>query len=165
MRHFFLQSSPDYGWHTGLTRDGRQAPMGIDWNALVCLLFDEEGRYMECVERFFTETGEPTDTAVTRTPFHLVKGAEELLTQRFSAWKNEVIQTEESISVCEFFHAIRHIRIEEEPEHFQEALDEADEEERPLIEEDIHRWRQDGDFVFWWNEDYYCNADGTVHSS
>lgn len=45
MRDYTLQSNPDYGWFTGRTKDANLALMGIDLDAMVCVLFDAEGRY------------------------------------------------------------------------------------------------------------------------
>jgi hypothetical protein len=139
-------------WHTGRTRAGYQALTGVDWNAMVCLLFDLDGRYIRCVERFFSATGEATDTPVTTTPFHLREEEGQIVDERFDAWMNEAC--EEPITVEAFHHDTRSIGVQAEPEHYQDDLDNLDADTRAILERDRLRWREDRDFVFWWNEDY-----------
>jgi hypothetical protein len=139
--------------------------MGVDWNALVCFVFDESGKYLGCEERFFGHDGEPTDMPVTTTPFH-PKGGERI-GARFDEWVENTIAKEGPIQVDEFFHPSRFIGVEELPGWAQDFLGNPAAQsasERAHLEKLICRWREDGDFVFWWNEDYLCNRDGTVHS-
>jgi len=139
--------------------------MGIDLSAMVCVLFDAEGRYLRCIERFFSVSGEETDVPVKTRPFHPTSQGKEVVQKRFEAWLDETLATEEPITVQEFSVPNRFIAVASEPEHFTEPpLDGLSEAETASSEAETRRWRQARDFVFWWNEDYYCRADGTVHS-
>ena len=73
-----------------------------------------------------------------------------------------------TISVKPFFLPEDWLGIRDLPDHYQEFLDNsenADEEERQYYPEEIRDWRECGNFVLWWNEDYFLNADGELESS
>lgn len=73
-----------------------------------------------------------------------------------------------TISVKPFFLTECSIGIRDLPDHLQEFLDHpenADEDERFYYPEEIDAWRECGNFVLWWNNDYYLNEDGELASS
>jgi hypothetical protein len=168
MRKYLLQSNPYYGWYTGRTPEGLQALLGVDWNALVCLLFNAEGEYVRCAEVYFSETGELRETPETGSPFHLQEGVREQLEVALERWVDDVLAAEETIEVLEFHHPDRFIGIAALPSHLEDFVEDPqsiEPEHRARYAESLQRWQASGGFVFWWNEDYYCNPDGTVHSS
>jgi hypothetical protein len=90
------------------------------------------------------------------------------LTKELVAWQSEIAFVPGAIAVRPFFLPDRWIGTAELPEHYQEVLDHPerfDEQRRRLLEEDIHRWREQGDFVLYWVEDYYLTRDGELTSS
>ena len=73
-----------------------------------------------------------------------------------------------TIAVKKFFVSDHWIGITDLPEHYQEFLDEpqsAAEEERLNYPEEIAAWRSSGEFVLWFNEDYFLNENGELESS
>lgn len=167
-RRYTLQSNSIYGWFTGGTADGLRVLMGIDWNAMICMRFDAAGNYVGCEERYFGHDGEPTNAPVTKSPFHLASVAGERVEERFDDWKRDMLNWEGPIETEEFHHPTRFIGVEPFPDWYQQMLENPSAyspQQRAQLESSIDRWRKDGDFVFWWNENYLCNADGTVHSS
>lgn len=73
-----------------------------------------------------------------------------------------------TISVKKFFLPELWLGIRDLPDHYQEFLDQpenANEEERHYYPKEIDAWRECGNFVLWWNEDYDLNEDGELESS
>ena len=67
-----------------------------------------------------------------------------------------------------FFLRDRWIGIEDIPRHYQQFLEspeEVNEEYRAELLEDIRQWRERGDFVLHWDEDYYFDRNGAISSS
>ena len=60
------------------------------------------------------------------------------------------------------------IGITDLPEHYQEFLDHPEsvaEDDRVCYREEIEEWLTSGEFVLWFNEDYYLNEEGELDSS
>ena len=73
-----------------------------------------------------------------------------------------------TIFVKPFFLQEAGLGISDLPEHYQEFLDHpknANEDERFYYPEEIKEWREGGNFVLWWNEDYFLNEEGELESS
>lgn len=73
-----------------------------------------------------------------------------------------------TISVKPFFLTELWLGIQNLPDHYQEFLDDPDnanEDERHYYPKEITGWLECGNFVLWWNEDYYLNEDGELESS
>ena len=73
-----------------------------------------------------------------------------------------------TIKVKPFFIPEILIGIQDLPDHYQEFLDHpenANEDERFYYPEEIQAWREAGNFVLWFNEDYYLNEEGELESS
>lgn len=88
--------------------------------------------------------------------------------EELTDWQDELGFTPGTISIQQFFLSERWIGIKDLPEHYQEVIDqpdEIDESRRRELEEDIRRWLQAGDFVLYWDEEYYLNAAGELESS
>lgn len=167
MRLFTLRSEPIYGWHVGHTKDGRQALMGIDLNAMVCLLFDPNGSLDTILEQPFRQDGQPCTVPLEEIPFRLTEEGNSLVEVRFEAWRQEIIVDEAPIQIQLFQHPKRFISLQELPSHFEEFLESPESysaEYQDLYRREIRKWKERGDFTFNWNEDFDCSADGTVHS-
>jgi len=83
---------------------------------------------------------------------------------------------ERAIGVRRFFDYDNHVGIRDLPESFVDYLENEDsflageseeirKEEIDWIESAIERWKNTGDYVFWWDKDYYVNILGEVVSS
>ena len=166
-RTYTLASNEVYGWHTGRTNDGHQALLGLDINAEVCVLFDLDGRRVHTIERCFDRDGTPVAAPITNWPFHLTDSGRKRVNDRFRCWRHEIIVSEQAIVVEEFDVAGRHIGIEPMPSDYVDFLDDpctVAEDQRVEFRELIDDWKAAGLYVFWWNEDYYMNLDGSVNS-
>lgn len=73
-----------------------------------------------------------------------------------------------TISIKKFFISDQWIGITDLPEHYQDFLnhpENATEEEHFHYPAEIEGWRSSGEFVLWFNEDYFLNEDGELDSS
>lgn len=73
-----------------------------------------------------------------------------------------------TISVKAFSLPELGLGIQDLPEHYQNFLDHPEnnnEDERQHYPKEIEEWRESGNFVLLWNEDYYLNTDGELESS
>ena len=73
-----------------------------------------------------------------------------------------------TISVKSFFLPELWLGIRDLPDHYQDFLDHpenSNEDERFYYPEEIKEWREGGNFVLWWNEDYFLNEEGELESS
>jgi hypothetical protein len=162
-----LASDNAYGWYTGVMKDGNQALLGLDINAEICVVFDLDGRMIHTIERCFDQNGTPSERPITDWPFFLTDLGRQKVEQRFHLWLRETIASEQPIIVQEFDIAERFIGIEPMPGDYIEFLDNpdsVDEEDRPELAAIIDDWKARGFYVFWWNEYYWMNPDGSVNS-
>ncbi len=166
-KKYILAPNDDYGWYTGRTTDNRQALMGLDVNAEICVLFDANGEKLESIERCFDRDGNRVTEAVTDWPFHLTESASTQVMSRFEHWLQSTIAKRCPITIKEFGVDNRFIGIEPMPSDYAEylanptSIDDEDRNEMPTLIED---WLTDNLYVFWWNEDYWMNPDGSVNS-
>ena len=73
-----------------------------------------------------------------------------------------------TISIKQFFLPDLWLGIQDLPEHYQDFLDypeNANDDECHYYSDEIADWRECGNFVLWWNEDYFLNEDGEIESS
>ena len=148
MRIYKLHSHPEYGFYVGATPSGTQILVGYDVNALISVSFDADGSLLK----------------VTEIPYEKKDQTDEKL----EAWLEELDFVEGPISVREFFLEGRFIGIEDMPAEYADFLEDDSEfsaEDRMHIPKYIEDWKKRGDFVFWWNENYWCDREGFVHSS
>jgi hypothetical protein len=143
------------GWHyhAGRIRSGTQVLMGVQLPELVMVEFDDEGGFLRTLQR-----------ALSRAAV----SDEDQRARELERWQEELGFTPGAISVHRYFLPERWIGIRDLPDHYQEVLDRPEaltEERRRELEEDIRLWRERGDFVLYWDEDYYLDRDGELQSS
>lgn len=162
-----LESNEYYGWRTGIMSDGDQVLMGLDINAEICIVFDSRGKMIDGIERCFDRDGATVDAPIKNWPFCLSTKGNAIAQSRFKSWRQLAIDTEQPIVVEEFWFDNRFIGIEPMPSDYVDFLDDPtsfDEEERAEFPAMIAEWQSSNMYVFWWNENYWMNPDGSVNS-
>lgn len=139
----------------GILRDGQQVLVGVQFPQIVAIRFSSQGSLIggTVVASAASGSGALVDN----------HAAAEL-----DRWKRKVGFQPTAITVEAFFLRDRWIGIEDLPQHYREVLDRPenfDEDRRLVLLDDIRQWQQRGDFVLYWDEDYYLNRSGEVVSS
>ncbi|OJT16597.1 hypothetical protein BO221_49130 [Archangium sp. Cb G35] len=161
-RLFTLQTHEEYGFHTGVRADGTQVLAGGFHGHMVAYFFDAQGAMCGGTRQAWkhTSTVNPRTGLLLTLPSTLRKENE----QQFSAWLKRLDFAPGPIRVQAFGDEEYQTGIEELPSHLRE-LDEQDPEGRADDERMRDEWLARGSFVFFWNNDFFMNADGTVSSS
>jgi hypothetical protein len=138
----------------GVLPDGQQVLVGFQLPELVVVRFSSQGVLtgVEVIATVASDNG----SAAEQASIELIR------------WKSEIGFRATAITVEPFFLRDRWIGIADLPQHYQEVLDHPeslDEVRRWNLLDDIRQWRLRGDFVLYWDEDYYLNTDGEVVSS
>lgn len=166
-KKYALATNENYGWYTGRTPDNRQALMGVDVNAEICVLFDANGEKLESIERCFDRDGNRVTDAITEWPFHLTGFGATQVRRRFELWLQSTIAERCPIVVKEFGVDNRFIGIEPLPSDYADYLadpTDIDDDGREEMPTRIQNWLTSNLYVFWWNEDYWMNPDGSVNA-
>jgi hypothetical protein len=129
---------------TGVTGDKRQVLMGIQSHELIAVFFDSKGHLLEVQVREIS--GDRTNEALLE-------------------WKRAIRYKPKTITVRKFFLYDRYIGIEVFPRHFSEFLENPndpiyDDQQRLSLSSEITKWGERGDFVVWWNEEYWVDKKG-----
>ena len=140
---FYTIQNDIYHYYTGYLSNGNQVLLNSDGSeedtpVFPLVEFDKDGNFLAIHTK---ETGNPGFNPLLFTPA--------------------------TILVKQFFIPDHWIGIKDLPEHYQEFLDHpenANEDERFYYPEEIEGWRASGEFVLWFNEDYFLNEDGELDS-
>jgi hypothetical protein len=164
--------------------------VGVDRNGIPSLMVPNAKVHDEIILYQFNEVGELTGKESRLRPPNLVwvRATYEFhrlpveVPEELVLWQEDIGFKHQIISLREFFDEESGIGIRELPEHYQEFLaspkayiewlwegedytsDELDKEVEEWHEE-IKRWKDEGMFVFWCGNDYWCNKQGEVTSS
>jgi hypothetical protein len=154
-----IQSCPDRYW-TGAVYGDRQVVMGLMYPKLVAVLFDSEGNLLEVQTRLFSFKAKSMGP---NGPYLL--GGEEFerkLDVELSSWQSNLGFLEGPISVKPYWLPEYWTGIEDIPQGLREILEdpEEDEEDQRLELEALDDWIREGNFVFWWCENYHLDRDG-----
>lgn len=156
-QRLYLIQNDIYHYHTGRLSNGNQVLM----DECSRIEFDAEGNLLAA---FGQETSQSTLKAMDIEGNVLA-----VFSQKAPQSSSMMLPvTPGTISVKPFFLPELWLGIRDLPDHYQEFLDHpenANEEERHYYPEEISNWRECGNFVLWWNEDYYLNEDGELESS
>jgi hypothetical protein len=153
-----LGSNPSV-FYAGRINNGNQVLIGVQLPEIVIVEFDTQGNFLTFSVQDLPEGGQDS----TSRAYNL----------EMSEIPLQVIQetlgfTPSIIAIKRFFLEDRWIGIEDLPDHYQDVIDypeNYDEERLQELREDIRSWRENGDFVFFWCEDYYIDRDGDIASS
>jgi hypothetical protein len=151
-----IQNNGDH-FYCGKLKNGNQALMGVQRPRLTMVEFDANGKFVQVSFR-----------EATSAEGNVKAEAEDQLNIELLIWQKEVGFKPRTISVKPFFLSDLWIGIKDLPDHYQEVLDNPekfDEQRRQVLEEDIHNWYDDGNFVFYWDEEYYLDEEGELESS
>ena len=144
--HIYPIQNDGLHFYTGLLPSGRPVLMGVQRPELVLVEFDKNGGVVQVVTHDSSRDEENT----------------------LRSWQTEIGLQPGTIFVCAFFLTERWIGIHDLPDHYQDALNAPqnyDAEERDFLQNEAALWKERGDFVLYWNEDYYLNRDGVLESS
>jgi hypothetical protein len=150
---------PDQGYFdAGMTADGGQALMGLYCPDLIAIRFDMDGNLLG-FERRRLEHLRPIEGIY---PTH-----DEVFRSELRACQEEIGFRPVTIRVKKFSIPELGIGIDDEPDHFDEILNDPDssEEEKADVRESMALWDADGQFVLLWGNDYWIDGTGEVTSS
>jgi hypothetical protein len=150
------------GFRTGTAHDGMAIIAGIYFPDVLALRFDATGRPIELLKRPLCKEAQAKGGAGFKPGFHALAEAElESLTKSMGFSSGE-------IRVKRFSVASHRIRLEDFPEAFGEILREPDRfaaEDVADARSCLERWKEVGQFVFWWSQDYWVDGTGEVVAS
>lgn len=149
----------DYYFTTGCSSH-RQFLIGFQLPNLILLTFDLEGN-------FLTLSLKDVAGRIPSLSAGNLYVSSDAITVEAKKWANELNMTLQTISVKQFSVPEYWIGIKELPDHYQDVLNNPSEYGSDLNElyEEIDTWRKRGDYVFYWNEDYYMSKEGEVIST
>jgi hypothetical protein len=152
-----------YGLYTGSIKSEAQIIIGRHKDVLLTILFDLQGALTEVIER-------PYVPAPIEQKLSLRESLEEEpdYEKPIRKWADELYVTLGTIHINEFFlpdHLIGIKELDEESIAFFEDETAFPENEREGLREMVVEWRQDGRFVFWWLNDFWCDRFGMIQDS
>ncbi len=156
-QRLYLIQNDIYHYHTGRLSNGNQVLM----DEVHRVEFDTEGNLLAA---FCRETSQTTLKALDIEGNVLAVFSQEAP----EAPSMMIPFTPGTISVKPFSLPELWLGIQDLPDHYQEFLDHPEnvnEEERHYYPNEIDAWRECGNFVLLWDEDYYLNEDGELESS
>lgn len=159
-KSYNIRDNYDY-YRAGYLRNGHQVLMGPQMPELVLVEFDTDGTYLRTATRHTDVTTNSDENLRFGTWY------DEYLTE-ISRWQAEIGFVPHTITVKPFFLDERWIGIRDLPDHYQDVLDNptiVTEERYKDIHRGVQAWLERGNFVLFWDEDYYLNSDGDVDSS
>jgi hypothetical protein len=145
-----LQPNTHYGFYVGRTKHGLQAIVGYYDNLLITVLFDAQGNF----------------TSAAKKPFISLHSAE--YDNLHKQLIDELGLSLQPITVKQFFLEDYDIGIQEMSADFEYFLAHEAEysaSKRKDYHEMITDWKNSGDFVFQWNNDFWCDKDGYIIAS
>jgi hypothetical protein len=163
---YHLNSHAHYDFFTGETVDGGQVIFGAKEGNILRLIFDRAGRYKETVR---IKLPSKVDVDLRQ------RFPEDEYPELAEIMEDEQI-IERDISMYRFFDRENNVGITDLPDTYVDYLgnegdylagesEEIRKREKDWIESEIERWKKRGDYVFWWDNDYYVNELGEVVSS
>lgn len=151
-RYYTISSCEDV-FDAGILPDGRQVLAGIQLPEIVVVYFSSQGILAGVtVTTIASEDRSPIDQASVE----------------LARWKSVVGFRANAIRVQPFFLRDRWIGIADLPPHYQKVLDHPEDIDEVRLAElltDIRQWQHRGDFVCYWDEDYYFDKNGELASS
>jgi hypothetical protein len=142
---------------------GRAVLLGLRYPYLVAVLFDQQGQLIEARIRpleFEAPSVHARGPYITEDPFF-----QDRVQSVMQQWQDELAFSEGTAVLERFRIPELLIGIEDLPRHFQRFLNDPTEfssEEQSNYPDIIREWQMNGNFVFWWGEDYYVDRDGNV---
>ncbi len=162
-RRFAIQGYGGY-FYAGVASDGRQVLMGLLIPNLVAYFFSPDGTLLD---RGTRPLEHPAPRQGGTGPYQTEDGVfRDRLTRQFLHWQEDLGFRPQTIHV-RAFTGIGHdtVGIEEAPDHLITPDEGEDAEEQELRERLLTEWRETGNFVLWWSNDFYMTKDGEVESS
>lgn len=159
-----VSSNPPY-FYTGHLTDGTQMLIGVQSPDLVGVVFSVNGEYLRTLTK---QISQKRQLATQGKSEFVPDFVEDDFSAYIYEWQMELKVISGTISVKQFYLSERYIGISDLPEHYQEVLDHPEdfsEERLRELQGDVQAWRENGEFVLYWDEDYYLNREGKLEST
>lgn len=148
-------------FETGITSDDYQVLMGLLCPHVVAYFFSSDGALAEIQQR---EWSTPAPRMGADGPYRIYdQEFQDRLCEQILNWQSEIGFTASVIRVRPFFDDEHWVGIEALPEYLQE-IDESD-DDYAFLSTEREKWKDEGNFVFYWAKDYYMTGDGKVSST
>jgi hypothetical protein len=150
MKLYVLQPDTHYGIYVGYINEKFQAIVSHYDDLLIAVLFDVDGNLVEVREKSLADVQ--------------LADHERALTN----WVDELNLIIRPISIKKFFLSNYKIGIKDlsvGDEYFLSHQTEFSKTEQADHHEWIKDWQDSGEFVFWWNNDFWCDQEGDIIAS
>lgn len=89
------------------------------------------------------------------------------ITSGMKDWAEQLQIVTGTISIKKFFVPEYWVGIKDLPDHYQDVLDNPNDYKSELddLYVEINEWQSRGDYVLWWNDEYYMSQEGEVIST
>jgi hypothetical protein len=147
-----------YHYYAGQTKEGNQVLMGVQLPDIVAVEFSAAGELLHVLSR----------RIALDPPQNTLDLDSSEVREALDAQQSELGFVPGTIAVRKFFLPDLWIGIADLPEHYQDVIDRPEDYDKERLQElqgDIQTWLDGGDFVLYWVEDYYLNAQGELESS
>ena len=187
-KRFPIQEDPYYGIYPGKTQQGNPVIAFVDNKYILMVYFAFDGKMLNHSLTFWT-------CPIVHSEANTIESRQKAWEQEHDLTRVYLrangFASLETVEVQKFWVKGAAIGITQYPAYFTDVLekeeheyDEIDPAFLPLYErlslegkaplnknelvelrEDLERWRASGDFVLYHGNDYWCHADGEIHSS
>jgi len=158
-RRYAIQDNGSY-FRAGHLPNGNQVLMGIQLPNVTLVEFDHAGSFVGVYCRPIATVGEPSSFS----PAELADSGAVTI----AVWQDQIGFVSATIHLRPFYIDSAWIGIRDLPEHYRDVIEnpeDYDDERRETLMQDIGVWRERGDFVLEWCEEYYMDRAGEVTSS
>jgi hypothetical protein len=159
---FPIRSAPGYGFYAGHLPEGRQALIARSaYGELIVAVFDGGGNLVQVIHRELPSPPVLLDSGEVR----------EVDERAFRKYlRREFGHAPGLIRIKEFRLSREMLAVYHLPEHYREFLENPnspvfDDEQRQSFPGLIRQWREEGQFVLEWGNDYWLDSRGEVDSS
>lgn len=162
--NYTIQNNKIYFW-TGRDQDHKQIIMGLLAPYVVVYSFNPDGSYHK---RELIQLAHPPRRDAESGVYDLNSQFMTRFSGELDEVKRQIGYQPDSVSIQEFFDPAQYVGVSSLPSDYQEFLDYPDrfaEEEKQAYESHITQWKNDGNFVFCWAEEYWMNKNGEIESS
>ncbi len=150
---------------TGICADGRQVMMGLICPQLVAYFFDRDG---EIIGGERQQWNHPAPSMGEDGPYQIYDLAFRVaIAEQMKDWQTKLGFKQSKIEIQDFFDDELYVGITLIPDHLElEEIEKTDDlEERKYFEEDRENWLANGNFVWWWCEEYWMSKEGKIEST
>ena len=160
-QHLYRIQHNPYYFHAGRSQNGDQVLLGVRLPELSMVTFDSNGKFVGLSNR-------PIPHDLLQFKGTVIRADPVSLSALVENWKLEIRFAPSTISVQRFFLEQSYIGIKDFPAIYVALMyrpDDFDNGTRHDLQENLRSWKEAGNFVLCWNQDYELSQDGKVISS